>query len=463
MRRAAVALAALLGMLFPGVAAAEPTEVLMRIEGRTETLFEGPLLTEGHNVRAADSDPGAPADGRPCDGSNNGGSRLPSATPTAAAVDAMAILGQTFDGRWYSGYDDYFITRWGPDAQDETRSAWWGILVNNVYIPVGGCQQRLAEGDEVLWAYDAFDQRPRLALYPGDYGGGPLRLTAEAPLRQPFELDAVEWGGYEEMAPPATPARSPVVAAGAEIVAEIASPKGFEEAEAGPPLAVTGPDGSATLTFQIPGWYRVKAVERGPAGEESAIRSNRVDICVPPPLTTGCGRPPADDVARVPPLPSFGESATEEEDEDPGTPPGVTVTKPAATATAPPAALLQANVRFPQLDRSHLAQGYLLVRWKVLDPGVGIAGWQIAARRLGRRGSTFVTVAGGTSGSRAKLRLPRGASYRLRFTVTDRLDRSASVMLGRVKVPRLPRSRDRGGRHPHIADLAGPESVRDAA
>src|SRR5262245_65600411 len=81
------------------VATAVPSEVDVRIEGRTETLFEGPLLTDGHNIRGA-GDSKAPPAGRRCNGLNNGKNPTPGPTPTAASVDAMAILGYGFDGDW---------------------------------------------------------------------------------------------------------------------------------------------------------------------------------------------------------------------------------------------------------------------------------------------------------------------------------------------------------------------------
>ena len=66
------------------VAPAAPTEVNVRIEGHSETLFEGPILTEGHNVRAG-SDKSAPAAGRRCNGLNNNQNPTPGPTPTNRA------------------------------------------------------------------------------------------------------------------------------------------------------------------------------------------------------------------------------------------------------------------------------------------------------------------------------------------------------------------------------------------
>ncbi len=121
-------------------AAAAPTTVSVRIEGRTETLFEGPILTEGHNVRAA-PDTKAPAAGRRCNGLNNNQNPAPGPTPTAASVDAMSLLGEDFDGQWYAEpFEDYFVKRWGPDRQDDGEGEYWGLIVNNVFTGVGGCQ-----------------------------------------------------------------------------------------------------------------------------------------------------------------------------------------------------------------------------------------------------------------------------------------------------------------------------------
>ena len=142
----------------------------MRIEGQSETLFEGPILTEGHDVKASSD-----TKERPCDGINSldPQNKTPGPTPTSASVDAMSLIGETFDGQWYPGYGDYFITRWGPEKEEEGMS--WGVLVNNVFTDVGGCQYQLSTGDEVLWAYNAFDHKPFLALFPA---GDTFRYTS---------------------------------------------------------------------------------------------------------------------------------------------------------------------------------------------------------------------------------------------------------------------------------------------
>ncbi len=173
-RIAALCVASLITIALAPVAQAAPTQVNVRIEGRTETLFEGPILTDGHNVRASSDSSGRRPAGA-ATGSTTAGTRCRDPTPTAAAADAMSLIGEDFDGLWYAQpFEDYFITRWGPDGQNEGAGEYWGVVVNNVFTSVGGCQYQLDGGDEVLWVYDAFGNRPRLLLYPAGYSAGAL-------------------------------------------------------------------------------------------------------------------------------------------------------------------------------------------------------------------------------------------------------------------------------------------------
>jgi hypothetical protein len=141
----AVALIAVSGVAATasGASAAEPLErVLVRTEGKTATLFEGPILTRGHEIQAtSDSIP------RQCDSTNNGAHAEPGPTPTASTVDGMSLTGRTFDALWYDGFGDYFVQQFGPDRENGAASAYWGILVNGVYTSVGGCQYQMNSGD----------------------------------------------------------------------------------------------------------------------------------------------------------------------------------------------------------------------------------------------------------------------------------------------------------------------------
>jgi len=421
-------------------AGASPAEINVRIEGRSETLFEGPVLTDGHNVKAS-SDNAAPKTGRRCNGLNNGQNPTPGPTPTAASVDAMGILGEGFDGKWYAEpFEDYFITRWGPDGQDEGNGEFWGLLVNNVFTNVGGCQYQLDGGDEVVWVYDAFKVRPILALFPADYPGGSRPLTATATLHQPFEVEVDAYEDDAENTPPASPQRSGAEPfEGAEVAPVVASAKGFEriDTDAAQTAAATDSEGRTSIVFDEPGWHRIKATVVDSGGGEDAIRSNRLDVCVPDPPAVGCGPPPVDDQARIPP-------AVEEETPAPkGSGPGVPGSKaglpgPVAPDSGDGAASTidasQVRLRLVRLDRSRLARGLVKVGWRVLDRGVGIRQWTISSKRIGNKGARFVTRAKGTSASSATLRLPRGATYRLQLTVTDVLGRSSTVVLGSVQV-----------------------------
>ncbi len=424
--------------------AAAPTTVNVRVEGRTETLFEGPILTDGHNVRAA-SDTKAPKAGRRCNGLNNNQNPLPGPTPTAASVDAMSILGQDFDGQWYAEpFEDYFIKRWGPDRQDDIEGEYWGLVVNNVFTSVGGCQYQLDEGDEVLWAYDAFAGKPRLALYPADYGAGAVTLTASVELGQPFAVEVDSWDGYNEGSPPSSPVRTGAEPfEGAEVAPVVVGPGGFEAIDNGDSAtAVTGEDGLAEVDFDEPGWYRIKATAFGAGGEETAIRSNRLDVCVYESVSSECPPLPADDLVRVPPPPETEEEEEGAGPEDSGGTPPAAGGQVAPGGQAPPApgplvaAAGKLRLQLLRLDRSRLAQGLVKVSWRVLDPGPGVGRWAISSLTLGRAGARYVGRASGRSGGPATVRLAPGAGYRLRLTVTDVLGRSSSAALGRVQVPR---------------------------
>jgi hypothetical protein len=415
-------------LLAAPLAKAAPAEVDVRIEGKTETLFEGPVLTDGHNLKGL-TDTEAPAAGRHCDGLNNNANPTPGPTATAASVDAMAILGEGFDGDWYGpeSFDDYFITQWGPERQNVGEGEYWGIVVNNVFTSVGGCQYRVDTGDEVLWIYDAFDGRPQLVLYPGDYSGGSVRLTAKASLGVPFEVAVEEWGGdCCASSPPLSPTRSGDPFAGAEVAPVASTVRGFERAETASSETVeTGADGSATITFNTPGWHRIKATATG-GGKEAAIRSNRLDVCVPDPPATDCGALPADDLVRTPPPDGKPESG------NPGKAAEQLGTGPVA---GPPAPADLVRVAPRGLDKRRLTAGIVGVSWGVQDPGPGIAKWQISSKTLDRKGARFVVRASGKTKSSAQVRLPRGARYALRLTLTDLLGRSSSVKLGTVRVP----------------------------
>jgi hypothetical protein len=302
-------------VLATSAAEATPTAVNVRIEGRAQTLFEGPILTEGHAVSSFKADGGDATEDlaeHPCDGINelDPENTQPGPTPTAASVDAMNEIGETqaIAGQWYPGFNDYFVKQWGSEAENaEADGRAWGILVNNVFTDVGGCQHQLNTGDEALWGYNAFEFRPFLALLaPGaDYTASERPVTTTARLGKPFELEVLAYEDDQEDAPPAEPERTGAVPiAGVAVAPVLTSAKGFEKLELESPQTVTtNAEGKVSVTFATPGWHRLKAgaAVNAETGEEEAIRSNRLDVCVPPEGASGCGEPLAEDRLRVPP------------------------------------------------------------------------------------------------------------------------------------------------------------------
>jgi hypothetical protein len=422
-------------------AEAAPAEVNVRIEGKSETLFEGPVLTDGHNIRGI-TDTKAPPWGRRCNGLNNGAHPTPGPTPTAASADAMAIRGEGFDGDWYGEeFEDYFITQWAPEREDLVAGDYWGVVVNNVFTSVGGCQYQVDAGDEVIWVYDAFGGRPQLILYPGDYSGGSVQLTANATLNVPFEITVVQWGHQCcTSTPPPSPTRSTDPFEGAEVGPVVPTVRGFERVDTASDETVeTGADGIAMITFKTPGWHRIKATALS-GGKETAIRSNRLDVCVPAPPAADCvPQLPADDQVRIPAPSDLEEEPgpQEPEEKEPTNPGGGGSAPQAPPAPGSPAPVDAPPVKLALrgLDRSQIAAGIVGVSWRVQDAGGGISKWLVSAKRLGRKGARFVTRATGKDKSSAQVRLPRGARYLLQLTVVDLLGQSSSVNLGTVRIP----------------------------
>jgi hypothetical protein len=383
-----------------------PTNVNVRIEGKEETLFERTIPVAIERIKASSD-----TQQHDCDGINelDPGNVVPKVTPTLASVAAMSSIGEGFDGQWYEGYGDYFITRWGPDSQDTVAGAYWGILVNEIYTSVGGCQVQLGDNDEVLWIWDAFKGRPTLALYPEEahYSAGPRPVTAIAHLGQPFPVEVVSFPDGGEGIPGDQPSRAgshPY--AEAEVAPVMTNAKGFQRIDTASPQTVeTNAQGKATIVFTKPGIHRIKATV-GTAGEEdTVVRSNRIDVCVPAVFGDCSERPPA---------------------------------QPAAPLdTAKPKSGV-ARIGAPKLDRSKIAQGRVGVSWKVLDAGTEIKSWRISSKALGSKGAKFVVRASGKKQTQATVKLPRGATYKLRLSLTEIGGKTINLGLGKVTVPRAP-------------------------
>lgn len=377
MRKRAFATAFLLcaGLIWTAAAQAAPTELTVRIEGKTRTLFEGPILTEGHDIRAASD-----TEVRRCDGTNLESSPLPGPTPTAGAVDALDLIGEDFDGTWFSGFEDYGISRFGPENDDPGAGAFWGVLLDGTLSPVGGCQSVHETGDQILWAFDAFSARPALRLAAAD---DPLpNPAAPSPFAavevdEPLPLSVHEFTGSAGGVPTVAPAEGVTVA---PVQTEAGS--GFQTVDTADPLAeVSAADGSVAVTFDTTGWHRLKAQD-----DANHIRSNRLDVCVEPDGGGGCGPVPADAQLRVP------------ERYRPAQKP---VVNPPAPTTPAPAATLE--LRRVSVDPR---SGTATLRAFVSAPGqLGLAGRKVRSRSADARAAGVVKLKViPTAAARASLR-----------------------------------------------------------
>lgn len=227
-------------------AVAAPVTVTLRVEGATQTLYEGPVTTDGHQIDKGDGP-------HPCDGTNGGANAAPGPTMTSALDDS----GIDWAGTWFSGFEDFGIDRIGPDAADASR--FWGYALNYTPSNVGGCQQQVAAGDEVLFGFDFFNKQHLLRL------SGPARAAAG----EAFTVTVVDGNGGAPMS-------------GASVGG-----------------ATTGSPGTATVSIADPGVHRLKA-ERS-----DSIRSNGLDVCVYTRGSGGCGTEPAAGAAPAPDAPQL--------------------------------------------------------------------------------------------------------------------------------------------------------------
>ncbi|KAG0125365.1 hypothetical protein HOY82DRAFT_631610 [Tuber indicum] len=120
------------------------TEISLRIEGPSTTIFENTILTSGHLVTTASGGTHI------CDGTNNDANQSPGGTITTAVDDAVL----TWDGTWDEGTQDFFIT--SVAGYEQTNDKFWGLLINSKLTDKGGCQTKVSESNEVLVAFDAF-------------------------------------------------------------------------------------------------------------------------------------------------------------------------------------------------------------------------------------------------------------------------------------------------------------------
>jgi hypothetical protein len=241
---------AVLALCVPAVAQAAPVTVNLRVEGSATTLYEGPISTEGETFETLSTH----GESHSCDYSDNGHSEFEgevftnggaqSGTPTTALRDAALASSQEFNAIWSTSLGDFFVTQFGSDK--EQGEAAWGFAVNYTTAPVGGCQIRLAPGNEVLWAYNYFNLKHLLSL----------TSPSSANVGSPITLHVVD-------------GQTGASIAGAAIGEDVA---GVTTTIPGSPL--TNAEGNVTITFAHAGTVKLKATQ------PESVRSNAISVCV---------------------------------------------------------------------------------------------------------------------------------------------------------------------------------------
>ena len=222
-------------------AAADPVTVNLRIEGKTRTLFEGPVTTDVRPFKFTHE-----ATEHQCDGTDASGGSSPVAVPTRGAVITAASQATPFSmtGDWFDGFGASFSEIAGESvAYDPNTNEFLAEYENWQFAQVGACGDDARSGDEDLFAYGTGSETL-------------LRLSG-----------------------PATAA--PGATVGVKVV----------DGSSGAPVAgatvdghATGADGSATV-----GPYAERGNHDLKATKDGAIRSNALRVCVTDGADGACG------------------------------------------------------------------------------------------------------------------------------------------------------------------------------
>jgi hypothetical protein len=163
---------------------------------------------------------------------------------TSALDDASIAAGYAWEASWFDfgGAGDFFVTKIGSDAGD--ISNFWATVLNFMPTQVGGCQQKVQEGDDVLFAYGT---------------GSEHLLRLSGPPKAAISTSAA--------------------------VTVVDGKDGTPVAGASVGGTHTGADGTATLTFAATGLVKLKAEA------PDSIRSNAFLLCVSETGTGDCDVP----------------------------------------------------------------------------------------------------------------------------------------------------------------------------
>ncbi len=218
---------------------AAPATVQLRVEGASSTLFEGPVTTDGKTIDKGDGP-------HPCDGTSSSPPQTPGPTMTSALDDASIAVGYAWEASWYEfgAAGDFFVTKIGSDAA--VGSTFWATVLNYTPTQVGGCQQKVQEGDDVLFAYGTGSEHLLRLSGPPKASVGTSSTVTVVDGKDGTPLAGASVGGTQ-----------------------------------------TGVDGTATLTFASAGLVKLKAEA------PDSIRSNALSVCVSESGTGDCGVPAA--------------------------------------------------------------------------------------------------------------------------------------------------------------------------
>jgi hypothetical protein len=279
--------AALLALCAASTLAA-PVTVNLRVEGSTQTLYEGPITTDARTFTTTSGGTHA------CDGHNQGANPDVDAggTPTTAAYDFAVSKGLAFDALWFGDpadlhNGDFFINQIGSDRMnDDFSGPSWNGWNNYQYLIVGGCQLLLHNGDDVLWDFAMYDQSAlRLS-------GAPTRVATGEPFT--VTVEQFDTSGNKTNSQGATVEGTP-----------------------------TDYGGHATISFSEAGNHTFKATKSG------AIRSNAATVCVYVTGSGGCGTEKA-------PTNSGGQQEQQQTNDQQSTAQDQPFFQPAAKDTTPP-------------------------------------------------------------------------------------------------------------------------------
>src|SRR4051794_24947655 len=164
---AVLAAAAAFGAPAAATADAATTTVTVRVEGPSNTIFEGPVTPA---IQTVDGNDGKGP--QKCDGTNGGANPTPGPTATGVMDTAIRGSGRSWQGNFDASFQDFLVNRIGPVAS--TSSQFWGVAVEGKSLEVGGCQAIVKPGQEVLWAFDSFGKKLLRASGPRQVNVGKI-------------------------------------------------------------------------------------------------------------------------------------------------------------------------------------------------------------------------------------------------------------------------------------------------